>query len=175
MGRLKLFLPLIIFVPLALLLVKSLSLDPQELPSALVNKPVPAFSLPSLMDPGKTLTQADLKGRKALLNVWGSWCPSCRIEHPWLMTLAKEQGIPVIGLNYKDERDDAIAWLERYKDPYVFIIHDLQGTLGLDLGVYGAPETFLIDSDGVIRYKHVGVVDRRVWEQDLLPVWEAMN
>lgn len=175
MQRFKLFLPLLIFIPLALLLVKALQLNPQELPSALLDKPVPEFQLRSLQQPDKTLTRADLLGQKMLLNVWATWCPSCRVEHPWLLKLAREQGVRIVGLNYKDERNAALAWLQRFENPYVFNIYDVEGRLGLDLGVYGAPETFVVDSAGIIRFKHVGVINETVWQETLLPVLESID
>lgn len=175
MGRLKLFLPFLLFIPLGLLLVAGLRIDPQKLPSALLDKPVPPFSLPQLADSRRVLTRADLLGSRTLINVWATWCPSCRAEHPWLLKLAREYGVRIVGLNYKDERPAALAWLERYEDPYVFNIFDAQGRLGLDLGVYGAPETFVVDSGGVIRYKHVGVINETVWREAILPVLESIE
>lgn len=174
MDRLKLFIPLALFIPLGWLLIDALPRNPQDLPSALIGKPLPEFNLPTLRQPDRSLARADLVGKKILLNVWGSWCPSCRAEHPWLMKLANEQGIAIYGLNYKDDRDKALVWLERYKDPYVLNIFDTLGRLGLDLGVTGAPETFMIDADGIIRYRHVGVVDQRVWENKLQALWESL-
>lgn len=175
MGRLKLFLPLLLFIPLGLLLMKGLQLDPQALPSALLDKPLPAFSLPALGDPGQVLTRDDIVGTKSLINVWATWCPTCRAEHPALVALARERGVRIIGLNYKDERAAALGWLARLGDPYALNIFDAEGRLGLDLGVYGAPETFVVDSAGVIRYKHVGVIDEKVWQENLLPVFEEIQ
>ncbi|MEH6550903.1 MAG: DsbE family thiol:disulfide interchange protein [Pseudomonadales bacterium] len=173
MGRLKLFLPLIIFSLLALLLLRGLEMDPTTLPTALKDKPFPEFSLLELKD-GRMLSVADLKGEVALVNVWATWCVSCRVEHPQLLNLAR-QGVVIYGVNYKDERSSALAWLARLDDPYKLNISDDDGRLGLDLGVYGAPETYLIDALGVIRYKHVGVVDERVWTDILKPQYEALR
>ncbi len=145
------------------------------MPSALLDKPVPEFQLQSLQQPDRTLTRADLLGQKMLLNVWATWCPSCRVEHPWLLELAREQGVRIVGLNYKDERSAALSWLERLDNPYVFNIYDVEGRLGLDLGVYGAPETFVVDSAGIIRFKHVGVINETVWQDILLPVLESID
>jgi cytochrome c biogenesis protein CcmG/thiol:disulfide interchange protein DsbE len=175
MARFKLFLPLMLFVPLALLLLKALQLDPQNMPSALLGKSMPAFELPALAEPARLLVSDDVRGSKALINVWATWCPSCRVEHPWLMTLAQQQGVRIIGLNYKDQRAAAMAWLQRDGNPYEFNIFDEQGRLGQDLGVYGAPETFVVDSAGVIRLKHVGVVNETVWREVILPVWQAIE
>ena len=171
--RLKLFLPLMAFAILSIFLFRGLWLDPREMPSALLGRPVPAFSLPNLGGEGP-LSEADLAGQVALLNVWATWCPSCRVEHPYLVQLA-ERGVPVYGLNYKDEDGAALKWLEDLGDPYRFNIADREGTLGLDLGVYGAPETYLIDAAGVVQYRHVGVVDERVWQTILEPLYRQLN
>jgi cytochrome c biogenesis protein CcmG/thiol:disulfide interchange protein DsbE len=167
--RLKLFLPLLAFAVLAIFLFRGLSLDPGAMPSALVDKPFPEFSLPSLAGRAE-ITRSDLTGRPGLLNVWATWCPSCRVEHPYLLELAKS-GVPIYGLNYKDDDGAAQRWLEELGDPYRFNIADREGSLGLDLGVYGAPETYLIDASGIVRYSHVGVVDARVWGDILEPLY----
>ena len=166
--RIRLFLPLIIFAALALLLFRGLALDPRELPSALIDRPLPQFTLPAL-GREQPLSRDDITGRVALLNVWATWCVSCRVEHPYLQQLAA-QGVPIYGVNYKDDDAAALRWLSELGDPYVANIVDRQGSLGLDLGVYGAPETYLVDAAGVIRYRHVGVVDARVWESILRPL-----
>ncbi len=168
MGRLKLFIPFAAFLVLAFLLYQGLQKDPNELPSALIGKPVPNFALPSLADPAKTLTAEDFKGKPYLLNVWATWCPSCKEEHPYLLKLA-QMGIPIVGLNYKDDEEAARQLLKAMQDPYVVNIADKEGTLGLDLGVYGAPETFVVDADGIIRYKLVGVVTEAIWAETLAP------
>jgi len=172
MRRLLLFLPLLAALVLGIVLFAGIGKDPTKLDSALVGKPVPEFALADLHSPQETLDQSLLKGEVALLNVWGTWCPSCRDEHDDLMWLAEEKGISIIGLNYKDNREDALVWLDRLGDPYRKTIYDPKGTLGFDLGVYGAPETFVIDANGVVRYRHVGVVNPKVWEETLLPVIE---
>ncbi len=173
MGRLKLFLPLGLFVVLTLFLARGLQLDPKELPSALIDKPFPEFSLPALAD-GRQLSRADVIGQPSLFNVWATWCISCRVEHPWLQQLA-DAGVPIIGVNYKDESDAAREWLVQLGDPYRHNIVDAEGTLGLDLGVYGAPETYLVDSNGVIRYRHVGVIDDRIWAERLEPLFRELD
>ena len=171
MQRLKLFLPLLAFFVLAGFLFRGLSLDPTALPSARVGGPLPAFSLPDLH--GDAPLSADsLKGEVSLLNVWATWCYSCRVEHPFLLSLAK-QGVPIYGLNYKDEADKALEWLVQLGDPYTRTIVDAEGTLGLDLGVYGAPETYVVDAEGVVRYRHVGIVDETVWANTLAPFFVA--
>lgn len=174
MQRLKLFIPLAIFAVLAVLFWRGLSIDPTAMPSALIDKPVPKFSLPALREPAKGQSEALLNeslfiGRVSLLNIWATWCVSCRVEHPFLVELA-EQGVPIVGVNYKDESGAARQWLQDLGDPYEHNIVDADGYLGLDLGVFGAPETYVVDSDGVVRYKHVGVVDERVWLDTLQPI-----
>lgn len=164
MRRFILFIPLVIFLVVGVFLYRGLSLDPSELPSALLNKPMPEFQLSSLYDEQKLLGASDMKGEAALVNVWATWCPSCKQEHAQLNRI-KAEGYKVIGINYKDERDKAQIWLKKYLDPYALNVFDKEGKLGLDLGVYGAPETYVIDKDGIIRYKHVGVVDEKVWQQ----------
>jgi cytochrome c biogenesis protein CcmG/thiol:disulfide interchange protein DsbE len=171
--RFKLFIPLILFGVMALFLFRGLALDPKELPSALIDRPLPEFSLPALGE-DRMLSQADIAGQVALLNVWATWCPSCRVEHPYLQQLA-DQGVPIFGVNYKDEDVAAQRWLDQLGDPYRANIVDREGSLGLDLGVYGAPETYLVDAAGIIRYRHVGVVDERVWRTILQPVYVELG
>lgn len=170
--RFKLFLPLIVFVVLALVFWKVLKqegYDPQYLPSALINKPVPNFQLESLPNAEQMLDAKALAiGVPQLVNVWATWCISCRVEHPYLNQLA-QQGVSIVGINYKDERNKALQWLNNLGNPYSANIFDVEGKLGLDLGVYGAPETYLVDGQGIIRLKHVGVVDEDVWKNILEP------
>ncbi len=164
MRRILVFIPLVLFVGLGLFLWNGIGKDTQTIPSPLLGKPVPAFTLTALQDESKILTAEDLKGRAALINVWATWCPSCKQEHAQLNRMARDEGVVIYGVNYKDDRAKAQLWLEKYLDPYALNIFDPEGKLGLDLGVYGAPETYLIDADGIVRYKHVGVVDQAVWE-----------
>jgi cytochrome c biogenesis protein CcmG/thiol:disulfide interchange protein DsbE len=168
MPRLKLFLPLAAFVLLSLLLFRGLSLDPTSLPSALVGKPLPDFELEELHS-GEILSRQDIIGEPMLVNIWATWCYSCRVEHPYLLELAA-QGVRIIGLNYKDDGVKAIAWLKDLGDPYALTLADSEGMLGLDMGVYGAPETYVVDANGVVQFRHVGVVDAQVW-QSLLAEW----
>ncbi|HEY5717722.1 MAG TPA: DsbE family thiol:disulfide interchange protein [Motiliproteus sp.] len=163
--RLLLFLPVVVAIVLGLFLWKGLSMDPRELPSALIGKPFPEFSIASLQDPERKLTRADLVGKPALVNVWATWCPACKVEHPQLMSIARREGIPIYGINYKDDRAAAQTWLRSYQNPYQFNIFDEKGSLGFDLGVYGAPETYILDAKGVIRYRLAGPIDIRVWEE----------
>ncbi|RJG09808.1 DsbE family thiol:disulfide interchange protein [Pseudomonas cavernicola] len=172
MKRVILLLPLAVFLIGAVFLYRGLFLDPSELPSALIGKPVPAFSLPAV-EGEKVLTQADLLGKPALLNVWATWCVACRVEHPVLNKLA-QQGVRIYGVNYKDDNAAALKWLKEFHNPYQLNIRDEQGSLGLNLGVYGAPETFLIDSKGTIRHKFVGVIDERVWREQLAPLYQGL-
>ena len=168
--RWRLFLPLIGFFVICGFLYQGLKLEPSKLPSALIGKPFPAFSLPDLKDDQQLLARSDLIGEVALVNVWATWCPSCRAEHGFLNQIANRFDMPIYGVNYKDERAAAQEWLQKLGDPYRFSIYDKKGNLGLDLGVYGAPETYLIDHTGMIRYKHVGVVDMKVWRDTLQPI-----
>ncbi len=170
MNKLIRFIPLILVIALGVVLYRGLSLNPQELPSALVGKTMPKFSLSTLNNSEKMVTQADLKGDIVLLNVWATWCPTCKYEHPYLVDIAKNPQVKLYGLNYKDERTAAQQWLKFYEDPYVFSIFDEVGTLGLDLGVYGAPETFVIDHHGIIRKRFAGAIDTRVWRREFEPL-----
>nr|VFJ95227.1 MAG: cytochrome c biogenesis protein CcmG, thiol:disulfide interchange protein DsbE [Candidatus Kentron sp. H]VFJ95862.1 MAG: cytochrome c biogenesis protein CcmG, thiol:disulfide interchange protein DsbE [Candidatus Kentron sp. H]VFK02035.1 MAG: cytochrome c biogenesis protein CcmG, thiol:disulfide interchange protein DsbE [Candidatus Kentron sp. H] len=160
----------LLFVALIALLWAGLTRDPRLVPSPLVGKPLPAFELPRLRDPATTMTPADFSGKASLLNVWATWCVSCKREHGFLMALARQGDIPIYGLNYKDNAADAMAWLDRLGDPYVANIYDPKGRLGLDLGVYGTPETFVIDAKGTIAYKHVGPLTEAVWEKNIQPL-----
>jgi len=172
-ARLKLFIPLLLFVVLALFLFRGLSLDPKAMPSALIDQSLPRFSLP-VLGTNATMTHKDIVGEVAFLNVWATWCISCRVEHPYLTDLAR-RGVPIYGVNYKDEDAAALEWLSAYGDPYRASIADREGSFGLDLGVFGAPETYLLDRDGVIRYRHVGVVNDRVWTQVLQPLYTELG
>lgn len=169
MARIRLFVPLIIFLALAALLYLGLGHDPRELPSALVDRPVPAFALPALGD-DKPLDQTLFRGSPRLLNVWATWCSACRDEHPFLVELARA-GVPIVGLDYKDDPAAARRWLADMGNPYQEVIADREGRLGLDLGVYGAPETYVIDAAGIIRYRHVGVLNAQVWRERIEPVY----
>lgn len=165
MRRWLLLLPLLLFLGMATFLGKGLYLDPSALPSALIDKPFPDFSLQSVLG-NRSLTRADLLGKPALVNVWGTWCVACRAEHPVLNKLAG-RGVVIYGVNYEDDNAAALNWLKNLHDPYQLNIRDETGSLGVNLGVYGAPETFLIDDKGIIRYRHVGIVDETVWNEKL--------
>lgn len=180
MNRKILFIPLFLFLLLAAALMWQLSRnangdDPTRLESALVGKPVPEFRLESLEQPGKVYDRSVLlTGQPLLLNVWATWCPTCRAEHQYLNTLAT-QGVRVVGLNYKDDRLKAVNWLNTLGNPYILSLYDGDGMLGLDLGVYGAPETFLIDGRGIIRYRHAGDMNEQVWRDELEPLWQQYS
>ena len=167
--------PLGVFILLVALLAVGLTLNPREVPSPLIDRPAPAFSLPQLHKPELTFSQKDMQGQVWLLNVWASWCAACRDEHPVLVELAKSRVVPVVGLNYKDRPDDGKAWLKQFGDPYVLSVADGEGRVGIDFGVYGVPETFLIDKQGVIRYKQIGPVTGRVLEEKILPMVRTLQ
>ena len=172
MSRFKLFLPLFIFVVLAGFLLRGLQLDPREMPSALIDRPLPSFQL-SQLGSDKRVERTDVIGEVSLFNVWATWCISCRMEHPYLQKLT-DQGVPIYGVNYKDDSAAAQRWLEELGNPYRLSLADVEGTLGLDLGVYGAPETYLVDAQGIIRFRHVGVVNKRIWEGVLQPLYHEL-
>jgi cytochrome c biogenesis protein CcmG/thiol:disulfide interchange protein DsbE len=167
--------PLIVFVVLVGFLAVGLNLKPREVPSPLIDKPAPAFSLARLDAPEQKLGLDDLKGQVWLLNVWASWCVACRQEHPLLVDLARQNVVPIYGLNYKDKRDDALAWLGRYGNPYIASLSDIEGLVGIDYGVYGVPETFVIDKAGTIRLKHIGPVTPEALRDTILPLVRKLN
>jgi cytochrome c biogenesis protein CcmG/thiol:disulfide interchange protein DsbE len=167
--------PLAVFVLLVLLLGVGLGLNPREVPSPLIGKPAPAFRLPELHAPERTFSPQDLAGQVWILNVWASWCVACREEHPVLEALAKSRVVPIYGLNYKDRREDAIRWLKQFGDPYRLSVFDVEGRVGIDYGVYGVPETYVIDKRGVIRYKRIGPVTPEIVEKKLLPLIRELN
>jgi cytochrome c biogenesis protein CcmG/thiol:disulfide interchange protein DsbE len=167
--------PLVLFLGLVVFLAIGLGRDPHEVPSPLINKPAPTFQLPQLKDPSKSFSAQEMRGRVWLLNVWASWCVACREEHSMLLEVARSGTVPIYGLNYKDKRDDALAWLNELGDPYVLSVSDLDGRVGINYGVYGAPETFLIDRDGMIRFKRVGPITPDVWQKDFLPLIKELS
>jgi cytochrome c biogenesis protein CcmG/thiol:disulfide interchange protein DsbE len=171
----RFLLPLGIFIVLVVFLAIGLNLDPREVPSPLIDKPAPAFRVPQLHDPAKTISQKDLQGKVWLLNVWASWCVSCRQEHPVLVDLAKRSVVPIYGLNYKDAREEGLRWLEQFGNPYTASAFDHDGRVGIDYGVYGVPETFVIDKSGTIRYKHIGPLSREAVEKKILPLVQELN
>ena len=162
--------PLGIFLLLTILLGVGLTLDPREIPSPFIGKPAPDFNLPQLHDTSLNLTPEDMKGQVWLLNVWASWCVSCRAEHKVITALANTREVNIIGLNYKDQRSDALLWLKQFGDPYAASVSDIEGRTGIDYGVYGVPETFIIDQQGVIRYKQIGPVTNQAVAETILPL-----
>lgn len=173
MTRLKLFIPIFVFLVMSGFLYFGLGNDPQDLPSALVGKPVPQFELSTLdSNLQETVTTQDLVGEPFLMNIWATWCAACLVEHPYLYELS-EKGVAIVGVNYKDDPGKAVKWLEKYKNPYKVTVVDDRGRLGFDLGVTGAPETFLVNADGEITYRHVGIVDEAVWQQHFAQAFMA--
>ncbi|WP_029133721.1 DsbE family thiol:disulfide interchange protein [Sedimenticola selenatireducens] len=162
--------PLGLFLLLVILFGRGLFLNPREIPSALIDKPVPTFDLPTLRDPEKRFTNEIFDGKVSLYNVFASWCTACRDEHPLWMEFAREGEYPLYGFNYKDKREDALEWLAELGDPYVEIAHDFPGLSGINWGVYGVPETFVIDKQGNIRYKQIGPINREILEQKIRPL-----
>lgn len=172
---LRYLLPLGLFLAMAALLYRGLGIDPHFVPSPLVGKAAPTFSLPQLENPQATVSNADFQGQVSLLNVWATWCVSCRAEHPVLMQLAATGAVPIYGLNYKDERPLAMRWLEQFGDPYRANAFDADGRVGIDWGVYGTPETFLIDKRGVIRRKFTGPLTREIVQREVLPLVQQLK
>ena len=166
--------PLLVFIALGALLFAGVRLsgtrNPSEIPSPLIGKAVPDFALPLLHEPDRVVTRADLLGKPYVLNVWGSWCPSCRVEHPLVEALARSGRIRVIGFNYKDDRDDALRWLDQFGNPYEFSLVDREGRKAIDFGVTAAPETFVVDAQGIVRYKQTGPITPDVIENKILPL-----
>lgn len=171
----RFLIPLAIFGVLVGFLLVGLGLNPREVPSPLINKPAPHFELPQLHEPGKTFSQKDMLGKVWLLNVWASWCAACREEHPVVTDLAKSGVVAIYGLNYKDKREDGLAWLRQFGDPYRLSAFDNAGRVGIDYGVYGVPETYVIDKRGVIRYKRIGPLTPDIVKQKILPLVDELN
>ena len=173
------WLPLIVFAALAALLAAGVWMsrqpDRDAIPSPLIGKPAPDFALPVLHEPQRTVTLKELRGAPFVLNVWGSWCVECRVEHPVLTRFAETRRVRVVGYNFKDERADALRWLQQFGNPYWLVVADVEGRHAIDWGIYGAPETFLVDGNGVIRWKHVGPMDDRIVERELLPALQKIE
>lgn len=173
MGRY--LIPLALFGVLVIFLAIGLGNDPREVPSPLINKPAPSFQLAQLHEPTKTFSAQEMEGKVWLLNVWASWCVSCREEHPVLLDLSRKGTLPIYGLNYKDKREDGLGWLREFGDPYVLSAVDSDGRVGIDYGVYGVPESYLIDREGVIRFKQIGPVTPEVLEKKILPLAQELS
>ena len=174
MKSLRLVLPLVIFLVVAIFLWVGLYRDPREVPSPLIDKPAPLFALPQLHTPAQSFSPETMRGKVWLLNVWASWCVACREEHAFLNDLSK-RGVPLVGLNYKDQRENALKWLDRFDNPYTLSVSDTDGRVGINYGVYGAPETFVIDKNGVIRYKQIGAVTPEVWRDKIEPLLRKLQ
>lgn len=171
----RFLLPLVVFIVLAIFLGIGLNLKPKEIPSPLIDKPAPAFRVPQLHEGSKTISNEDMRGKVWLLNVWASWCVSCREEHPLLVEFARQNMVPIYGLNYKDKREDAMAWLAGMGNPYVVSAYDREGNVGIDYGVYGVPETFVVDKLGIIRYKQIGPVTPEALRDKIIPLVRELN
>ena len=175
MKALRFALPVAIFAAIAWFLLKGLDRDPRAIPSPLIDKPAPVFSLPVTHDLSRSWSPEAMRGQVWLLNVWGSWCAACQVEHPLFNDLAKAGTLPIVGLAWKDTPENSIAWLRKLGNPYAVVVSDLKGGVAIDYGVYGAPETFLIDKQGVIRFKHVGPLTRELLQTKLLPLVRQMQ
>ena len=175
MTRVLLFLPLVLFAVMALYFGLGLREDPSEIPSQLIDRELPEFDLPPIQGFEAGLSNADLEGQVSLLNVFGSWCPPCAIEHPMLMQISRSGTVPIYGVDWKDPPGAGTAWLERNGNPYQRIGNDAEGRLAIDLGITGAPETFIIDRAGRVRYRHVGVITEEIWEGTLRPLVEHLQ
>lgn len=171
----RFLLPFAVFIAIGLALMAGLRRDPRELPSALVGKPAPAFELPVLEADGRTVRASDMRGKVWMLNVWASWCGPCQLEHPLIMDLAKQTRVPVVGLNYKDKPEAARAWLQRLGNPYSATLVDPDGRTGIDFGVYGVPETFLIDGEGIVRFRQAGPLTAEALEKRVLPLMRQLE
>jgi cytochrome c biogenesis protein CcmG/thiol:disulfide interchange protein DsbE len=175
MKSARFLIPLAVFVVLLGFLAVGLKLDPREVPSPLIGKPAPAFALTRLDDPTRTIRREDLLGQVWLLNVWASWCGACRQEHPLLVEFSRRKAVPIYGLNYKDTRAEGQGWLEQFGNPYDASLFDPDGRTGIDFGVYGVPETFLIDQQGVVRFKQIGPLTPEVIENKILPLVRKLH
>ena len=171
----KFVIPLAIFGVLCVFLAIGLTKDPRQVPSPFIGKPAPAFTLAKLHEPEVKFSPEEMKGKVWLLNVWASWCVSCRVEHPVLNDMSRKGIVPIVGLNYKDQRADATKWLGQHGDPYLFSVWDIDGKVGIDYGVYGAPETFVIDKAGIIRDKHIGPLTAEVLSARLVPLMRRLQ
>jgi cytochrome c biogenesis protein CcmG/thiol:disulfide interchange protein DsbE len=167
--------PLALFIVLVIFLFKGLWLNPREVPSQFIGKPAPMFDLPQLGDPSKNFSPKDMLGQVWLLNVWASWCVSCREEHPLLVEIARSGAVPIYGLSYKDKREDGLAALQQMGDPYVLSASDFTGRVGIDYGVYGVPESYLIDKAGIVRYKVIGPLTPQAWQEKVLPMIKELQ
>ncbi|MGI9271401.1 MAG: DsbE family thiol:disulfide interchange protein [Woeseiaceae bacterium] len=168
----KFLLPLVAFIVLVGVFVVGLTMDPSRIPSPLLENPAPEYALPSLRDPNVMVGSASYENKMALVNIWATWCPGCRQEHDFLLELAGEGVVPIFGLNWRDNRRDALQWLEVLGDPCIASAYDVDGRVGIDWGAYGAPETFLVNKNGIVIHKHIAPLTREIWERDFVPLIE---
>jgi len=168
--NIRALIPLTIFIVLVVFLSIGLTRDPKKIPSPLIGKPAPEFNLPTVLKPNQQVSHKDFLGKVSIVNVWASWCAACRQEHPLMVAFAKKHKTPIYGLNYKDQRSDAIRWLQAFGNPYVNSAYDVAGTAGIDWGVYGVPESFVIDKKGIIRYKQIGPFTEDIINNELIPL-----
>ncbi len=171
----RFILPFVVFVVLSAFLYVGLGLNPHEVPSPLIGKPAPAFNLPQLQEPAKQFSPQDMKGKVWMLNVWASWCAACKDEHHVLLALARQNIVPIYGMDYKDKREDGMAVLRDTGDPYTLVVSDTEGRIGIDYGVYGVPETYVIDKQGVIKYKQIGGVSQQIMNEKILPMIKELQ
>ncbi|MFZ2301085.1 MAG: DsbE family thiol:disulfide interchange protein [Gallionella sp.] len=171
----RFILPFVVFMIMAAFMYVGLGLNPREVPSPLVGKPAPAFTLSQLHEPSKQFSPQDMKGKVWMLNVWASWCTACEGEHPVFMDLSRQNIVPIYGMDYKDKREDGEAWLRKHGNPYALVVSDMEGRVGIDYGVYGVPETYLIDKQGVIRHKQIGAVTPEVLNEKILPLIKELQ
>jgi len=175
MRALKFGIPLLVFAALVAFFAVGLTRDPREVPSPFIGKPAPAFTLTQLGAPERVFTPEEMRGKVWLLNVWASWCVSCRVEHPLLVDMSRKRLVPIVGLDYKDKRGDGLQWLAKHGDPYQLSAYDDEGKVGIDYGVYGVPETFVIDKQGIIRYKQIGPITQEALEKTILPLVKKLD
>lgn len=171
----RFILPFIVFMIMAAFMYAGLSLNPHEVPSPLVGKPAPAFMLPQLYEPSKQFSPQDMKGKVWLFNVWASWCTACENEHHVFVELSRKNLVPIYGMDYKDKREDGTAWLDKHGNPYTLAVSDTEGRVGIEYGVYGVPETYVIDKQGVIRHKHIGAVTQQILDEKILPMVKELQ
>lgn len=171
----RFILPFVVFLIMAAFMYVGLGLNPHEVPSPLVGKAAPAFTLPQLHEPSKQFSPQDMKGKVWLFNVWASWCTACENEHPVFMELSRQNLVPIYGMDYKDKREDGEAWLRKHGNPYALVVSDAEGRVGIDYGVYGVPETYVIDKQGVIQYKQIGAVTPKILDEKILPLVKELQ
>lgn len=171
----RFILPFLVFLIMAAFMFIGLTLNPHEVPSPLINKAAPAFTLPQLHEPAKQFSPQDVKGKVWMLNVWASWCTACENEHPLFVELSGRNIVPIYGMDYKDQREDGVAWLKKRGNPYALVVSDAEGRVGIDYGVYGVPETYVIDKQGIIRHKQIGAVTQQILDEKILPLVKELQ